>query len=164
MSPDFEGGSRRLPPLFFAGLCWLLASLWSAPADAGWAYTEWGMSEDEVLAAAEGRVGRFFEPNREPWGLYPELIGDHRDMHHTYEVEFYFDDGGGLVGVRLAPYGLFWCMDLLQGLVKKFGYSRLARRGGILEFADERQNNLISHRFEPCSVRYQPLDPALADR
>jgi hypothetical protein len=148
-------------PIFFACTGLLgLALLVARPALAGWAYTEWGMSQAQVIAAARGKVGRFFEPHREPWGLYPDLIGDYRDLHHSYEVEFYFDrETGGLAGVRLSPYGLYWCMDLLQALRQKFGYANMVRRGGILEFTDERANNLISHRFEPCSLRYQPLVP-----
>ncbi|MEQ9638716.1 MAG: hypothetical protein RIM84_01730 [Alphaproteobacteria bacterium] len=164
MNDDVQGGGHWPPPLFFVCLC-LLATLWLSPARAGWAYTEWGMSQDDVLAAANGKVTHFYEPHPEPWGLYPDLIGDHRDLRHTYEVEFYFDDEtGGLVGVRLAPYGRYWCMDLMQSLIRTFGNRNMMRRGGILEFADAANNNLISHRFEPCAVRYQPLDPQAAAR
>lgn len=152
---------RRSKNLVLKAAVVALAAGAAHPAAAGWAFTEWGMSEDEVLAAGKGRVARFVELHREPWGLYPELIGDYRDLQHSFEVEFYFDrKGSGLVGVRLAPYGLYWCMDLLQALLQKYGYANMVRHGGMLEFSDPRTNNLISHRFEPCSLRYQPLDPA----
>jgi hypothetical protein len=129
----------------------------AGPAAAGWRYTEWGMSEAQVLAAGDGAVGRFFDPRPEPWGVYPDLIGDFRDHRRDYEVEFYFDKAtAGLVGVRLVPYGQYWCLDILVELRDRYGWF-MERRGGLLEWHDERANNLISYRQEPCSVRFQPI-------
>lgn len=131
-----------------------------SPAAADWVYTRWGMSEAEVLAAGHGKIARYVDPDREDWGIYPTLVGSHRDMQHSYDVAFYFDrHTGGLNAVRLSPNGHYWCLELLDGLRARYGWRNLVR-DDLFEWHDPAANDKISYRLDPCWVKYEPLAPA----
>ncbi len=142
-----------------AGLGLVFTLCLSLPAAAGWEYTDWGMSVEEVIGASAGKAVRHREPLRESWGVYPDLIVPYRAWGQWFEARCYFSATGlGLGTVRLVPQGRYWCIDILRGLMTAYGpVGRL--ENGRTYWRDPARRNLISlSDFGRCQIRIEPAE------
>jgi hypothetical protein len=130
----------------------------AAEATAGWRYTKWGMTQDEVAAASGGLAVPHVVEKRESWGVYADLVAPQRLGPYPYRAHFYFDSkDGGLEAVRLKPTGRYWCPDIVLVLRERYGSNRYLR-DGYYYWHDESANNQISlSSFSTCRIKYEPL-------
>ncbi|MDF1719274.1 MAG: hypothetical protein P1U65_01220 [Minwuia sp.] len=133
----------------------VLASIQTAQA--GWRYAQWGMSPDELVAAAGGGAVRHYEPAPERWGEYPSAKGKVREMGQDFEVWFYTDPYDGLYMIRLVPTGLYWCIDVRESAMARWGYDVRFNDGD--PYWNDRRNELRASviGFRGCTVKLEPL-------
>ena len=153
-----RAGSVR--PFRLPGLLLLLAvALQSGTVEAGWRFAEWGMSRDEVIAASGGEVKPHYETNRESWGEYPAAKGVANEMKHRFEVWYYIDPYDGLYAIRLVPQGFYWCIDIRDQSMQRWGYRDLRYEDQNPTWRKPEENNRISIiGFQGCSVKIERLD------
>jgi len=112
-----------------AGL--LIAAI--APAKADWAYTKWGMSLDQVVAASKGAVKIL--PKRQQGMPLPDTKayvaaeGGYTDGTTPLEVKFMVDPSGRLTCVFYAPADAKDNSALTALMVKRYGPSQ--ERSGL---------------------------------
>lgn len=133
----------------------------SDDAAAGWRYAEWGMSRDEVIAASDGRAHVHHEGFREPWGEYPAAKALAHEMGQSFEVWFYVDARHGLYAIRLVPTGRYWCVDIREKSMARWGYQVTFERGDPVwrDMANGNRISVIGYRG--CTIKLEPL-PAIA--
>lgn len=129
------------------------------PAGAGWRFAEWGMSKDELISASDGQVVPFYEPNPESWGEYPVAKGNVNEMRHRFEVWYFIDPYDGLYAIKLIPQGYYWCIDIRDQSMQRWGYSGLRYEDQNPTWKIAAQNNRVSIiGLKGCSVKIEPLD------
>ncbi|WP_416898577.1 MAG: hypothetical protein ACMVY4_02230 [Minwuia sp.] len=129
-------------------------------AQAGWRFAEWGMSKDELIAASNGEAGPHYEQNRESWGEYPAAKSEAHEMGHKFEAWYYIDPYDGLYAIRLVPQGLYWCIDIRDRAMQRWGYRDLRHEDGDPVWKMPETNNRVSIiGFRGCTVKLEPLDP-----
>ncbi|WP_417518375.1 hypothetical protein [Minwuia sp.] len=137
----------------------------SAPVEAGWRFAEWGMSREELIAASDGEVEPHFPQNRESWGEYPAAKGEVNEMRHRFEVWYFIDPYDGLYAIRLVPQDFYWCIDVREQSMQRWGYSDLIYEDQNPTWRKPATNNRISIiGFKGCSVKLEPLDPQAVKR
>lgn len=131
----------------------------TATAEAGWRFAEWGMSKEQLLAASEGTAKPHYEPNAESWGEYPAAKGTVNEMRHKFEVWYYVDPVDGLYAIKLIPQGFYWCIDIREQSMRRWGYKNLRYENQNPTWRKPEENNLVSIiGLKGCSVKLEPLD------
>lgn len=144
---------RWLQALFLA------VALLPASADAGWRFAEWGMSREQLITASEGAVAPHYEAKRESWGEYPAAKSRVHEMGHDFEVWYFVDPYDGLYAIRLVPQGFYWCIDIRDVSMQRWGYRDLRYEDQNPTWRKPEENNRISIiGFEGCSVKIERLD------
>jgi hypothetical protein len=92
-------------------------------AQANWKYSRWGMSVDQVLAAAPLSVHRIADVEDDRVGSLQRLaLGVIIEGGTKFHVQFYFKtDGSGLRLVRYEPVAKMSCADEVAVATKMFG-------------------------------------------
>jgi hypothetical protein len=81
----------------------LVVAGFTSEAQAGWQWTEWRMTPDQVRAAA-------------PVPLADDLTTDYKVRNFEFSVKFDFIDSLGLFSVTLTPKNLDWCSSVREDL------------------------------------------------
>ena len=84
---------------------WLVlgAALWPGTAWANWEYTKWGMTPEQVQAAAKGKLSPATPQDAcQSCGSAPLLAGDFTAAGQIFGLRFVFADGKALSAVVLA--------------------------------------------------------------
>lgn len=139
---------------------------------ADWQYTKWGMSQEEVVAAA-GATGSTLKAINKPGYAGRILVGPYNSGRFSFQATFYFPDrdGGKLASVRLELENKDTCRDLSLALESAYGSAPQIsenpaekdlriRRG---RWSDKEKNNLVTFFYpperysDPCWVHYSEL-------
>lgn len=146
--------SRLRLPLVILAFCLL-----ALPAEAGWRFAEWGMSKEQLLAASNGEATPHYEPNAESWGEYPVAKSLVNEMRHKFEVWYFVDPVDGLYAIKLIPQGFYWCIDVREQSMRRWGYTNLRYENQNPTWRVPSENNLVSIiGLKGCSVKLEPLD------
>lgn len=149
---------RRLIDHWIWRLGIILALLVTAQtAQAGWRYAEWGMTPEDLVRASDGAAKRHYESSRESWGEYPTVKTAVREMGQDFEVWFYTDPYDGLYMIRLVPTGDYWCIDIRESAMARWGYD-VRFVDGDPYWNDSRHELRASViGFRGCTVKLEPL-------
>ncbi len=145
----------------------LAAALLCLPfaAQAEWRYAKWGMSKEQLLAASNGKAKPYYEPDPQSWGEYPVAKSPVYEMKHNFEAWFYIDPYDGLYAIRLVPTGGYWCHDIREESLRRWGYRAMRNDGLILNWEVASRNNFVSViALKGCTIKFEPLDPTLVAR
>ena len=154
---------------------WLVmgAALWPGSAWANWEYTKWGMTPEQVQAAAKGKLSPATPQDAcQSCGSAPLLAGDFTAAGQIFGLRFVFADGKALSAVVLATQstGRTWgCNDLFNSLSQRYGapaFRAPLTGDGTLpnsRWLDSRRGNTVSFidaslQTGLCEVRYGPLN------
>ncbi len=143
---------------WFAGMATLLGLLAGATAaQADWRYAQWGMAPDDLVRASEGAARRHYESHRESWGEYPSVKAMVREMGQDFEVWFFTDPHDGLYMIRLVPSGDYWCIDIRESAMARWGYDVRFADGDPywLDPKHELRASIIG--FRGCTVKLEPF-------
>ena len=119
----------------------------SGPADAGWQYTEWGMTPDQVIAASKGAVSHGEAKSSKDGRTLFLLRGDYAAGLFNFDASFGFDAGtNGLIVVSLTlkngPVS-----RLTDSLIEKYGKPVNTELTGRMVrttvWRDTKENNVI---------------------
>ena len=146
----------------FSMLTVVTLTLAGSPALADWQYTHWGMTPEEVLAAAPNPIGRpdkadFYD---ESANLAHLLTSTYSVGDLSFQVQFIFHDLESLAAVRLVPY-MNNCTQLERILTDTYGAPERGdeRRGDIrfLQWWDGQSENVVMYfvAFGDCSIMYR---------
>lgn len=155
-------------------IAWLMAAavLWPGAAGANWQYTKWGMTPEQVQAAAKGKLSPVAAPLACPTcATVPLLAGDYEVGGQQYRVRFEFADGNSLATVVLAMPARrqsWGCNELFDSLSLKYGapawQAPLTGDGTLpnARWLDPRDHNTvffndISAQTGMCEVQYSAL-------
>lgn len=114
----------------------VLLVLWPvAPARADWAYTNWGMSPAQVVAASKGEASAKSPPEKlEEMKMEVAAQGTHSDGALKLRTAFEFDaGGGGLRCVLYAPQSSAQDALLMQTLTRQYGQPAKSGPAGLFE-------------------------------
>lgn len=147
-----------------AAVASLLAFAPSGPAQAGWEYTKWKMTPEQVREASSDNLS---EPNdydrrvKTQGNLVPLLTGEHRSGSYNYMVDFLFDEDQRLQRVVLNLENDERCAMLISSLKSRYGQTSIDRSEGSassLEWQDVNHENVISLWSVPglhtCTLTY----------
>ena len=125
---------------------------------AGWRYTNWGMSEQEVKNASDGvaYVARGGLPAY--WNELPRLLAKARFGNFEFLAEFYFDEKEKLTKVRLMPRSEIWCVDMFRLLNKHYSTYVGPSDNGYIWLDPTRNNRILLSGFGGCKLTYSSLD------
>lgn len=152
-------------------VAWALACCCTAPfiavnAHAEWEYTEWGMSPDEVVAAATTQgidVDWVHEASPLPSGGTKLLVSEHRAAGHLFDVDFIFqDDRLNVVGLSSSTPER--CGELARALVQTYGEPEFQERiysATNYRWRDVESGNviqLLDMGGRACRIVYRPTE------
>lgn len=147
----------------------LLSSTYSA--DAGWKYTEWGMSPEEVEEASQGKAIKvvpdpfYKDEENSPEKVFHLISGDYEASGKAMKADFLFDSKNKLVGVNLRAKNQSDCSMIQLVIERAYGEPVNASQDDIAvtrTWWDEvNMNSVTFGRIDPelCMVAYYPLDP-----
>jgi hypothetical protein len=142
------------------------ASALAAEARADWQYTRWGMTPDEVVAAANGAARLGAPPQGKTYeGFTGRALGRHEADGASFDAYFHFDAAGGLAKVALERTGGAACADLHRGLGARHGRPAKSTRNAfatVEEWRDAAGGNLVRYVLIgelPCTVTFDRLPP-----
>lgn len=134
----------------------------TAPAEAHWQYTRWGMTPAQVVAAAKGKVQRA-DPAADaemPYGS-KEAVGTYDTDGRNLRASFWFKNGK-LSRVVLANEDEDTCYAIRRDLLSAYGKSA-AQSGRMIEtnvWLDRARGNRVQFSnwgTGGCDVIYAPL-------
>jgi hypothetical protein len=151
-----------------SGVTALIFAAVSSPASAGWQYTIWGMTPQQVVAASGGKVtlGEG-SPGDQISGssLRVGAIGTHSSGKWQFGTVFYFDDNKlALVQAKLRNgqngCGALWA-DMKSAYGKPFSEDHDTISSDAI-WHDAKKNNFISilEIGDLCHLSYKPLNSA----
>jgi len=145
-----------------------LAVLISTPAFAGWQWSNWGMTPQQVTAAAPDRIGPYHDAKLDTPSLISELVTTHHAEGFDFSVAMLFDRStSGLAQVRLLlndPDGM-QCSALSGSLRNVYGPPETVAVMGFRRWRDTAHGNLIT--IEPlggCWLVYEPIPTSETSR
>ena len=130
----------------------------ATPVNAGWQYTRWGMSPDQVVAASRGAAWKAVSP-----ALGMNTLGRHVAGSYKFDVSFRYASTG-LDFVLAKPVDPSQCTSLRDDMLATYGQPVEEKTGfyGVSYRWDDK-NNDNAVRFFPsndgCGLNYQPLGP-----
>jgi len=140
----------------------------SSPAVAGWQYTNWGMSPEQVVAASKGKAS---SGSGEPGDRVSDsplevgAVGTHSSGKWQFRTVFYFD-GGKLSYIKATLQngekgcGSLWA-DMKSVYGKPFSEDHDAIMGTAI-WQDSTKNNRVAllEIGDLCAIDYKPLKSA----
>ncbi len=135
------------------------------PAAADWQYTQWGMTPDEVVAAADGAAHPNTDRNLDADGLRAELVAPWQGETVAFTAVFIFNARDKLHYVTLNPIGAMSCPAVSQTLLAHYGPPGSKARMGpaaIMRWDDVAGDNLVVYLdlgLGNCTVQYSKLPP-----
>lgn len=139
----------------FAMALALLAGM-AHPSFAAWQWTDWGMSEDEVVSSAPGRITRLHEGAQEE-DTDVRLFSRHSAVGAEFTVEFTFRRDQGLAAVKMTATDPSICPVVLSGLSEKYGFPDGSRGGALRRtywFRNDETISLFDLNGTLCEVSY----------
>ena len=131
------------------------AILSASPALAGWQWTEWGMTVDEVLKIAPKEVEASPTGDGETVYAYIEAAG------FPFSAQLNFFGSGRLNEVVLFPVEK-QCPEIISAMVLTYGEGGYRGRNRIgydvITWSDFRSGNRVELRTNVCSIMYSPLN------
>lgn len=133
----------------------------AAPAVAGWQWTEWGMTKDEVIAASPSALNE-----KSSGGKSWVLTTTHQAVGHEFDAELWgYTTTDGLMAVKLSTAEDGACDAVSVGLREAYGPDALAgasATGGYWSLPDGTMVQVITADGR-CTVNYAGLAPARTD-
>lgn len=133
----------------------------SQSAQAGWQYTNWGMTPEEVIKASHGAAKPLASPGKPiSWSyqtVYPLLTADFVALGMKLKVEFAFDAERHLQDVVLKREHKSDCSPLLVAVLATYGVRSATSPH---TWWDEKNDNIVYLESAPpllCQVSYRPL-------
>jgi len=123
------------------------------PADAGWRYAEWGMTELQVEEASDGEALPSGADNAAYWEILPSLTAPARFGPFDMEAEFYFDKTNGLTSIRLLPVHNIWCLDMMKYLLRIYSYQG-PKENAYIWLDPSGGNRVQLSQFSRCIVTF----------
>lgn len=142
----------------------VIVCAWVAPADADWQYTRWGMTVDEVIAAAgkDAKIYRTPTPFelRAPHQLF--LTGTYQTERYQFSAEFHFDDRGALRSISLPLLDKTKCPTLMSDMITIYGTPTISTnlKWEAVSWKDVSNNNFVSYEMSPanyCTLIYSDI-------
>lgn len=131
----------------------------STPAFAGWQWTDWGMSPDQVAAHAPVRTAAYSDAKIDTPALQSRLVTTHRAMGFDFSVAMLFDrQTHGLEQVRLLLREAGACPSLEGELRRVYGEPEAFASMGVRRWRDVAGQNMIT--LQPiggCWLVYEPI-------
>lgn len=141
---------RKTLPLIAAAL----AVAWPISASAHWSFTRWGMTVEQVIAAAGKRLTRSTGPKI--MGQTQQLSGLVAHEGRDYMADLYFSDDGKLTLVRLQPMSSADCPAIIEQMKTRYGPSSSQYNG---EWTDKKTGDGVgqsfSYEYTPCYTSYR---------
>ena len=133
----------------------------ASPVQASWQFTQWGMTEDQVLTASHGTVHKATEPRVYTDGSKGLLEGEYISGEFSFQLIFTFNPTGALNGVKLEMPDLSKCTSLNAVVTATFGEAEVSNfmSGKISKWWDEDKGNtvLLSDISDLwCTLSYRP--------
>jgi hypothetical protein len=138
-----------------------LAAFISTPAFAGWQWTSWGMTPQQVAAASPVQVAPYHDAKLDTALLQTELVTTHRSRLYAFSVAMLFDKRTqGLEQVRLLLQGddqnHLLCADLHDELQRQYGDQDWSAQRST--WRDVAGGNLVSIELNGgCWLIYEPI-------
>jgi len=148
--------SFAIAALFAAGI--------AGKAQADWQYARWGMSPDQLVAAAGGAVRLGPPPQGKTYdNLTGRALGTYQGDGATFDAYFHFDNANGLAKVALERTGGTDCATLHNTLTAQHGKPATSHRQSfatIEAWNDTARRNIVRYVQVgelPCTITYEPL-------
>lgn len=149
-------------------IAFLVSTLATTAASAHWQYTKWGMSPEEVVSAAEGRVRLSAgAPDQQVKGLKIGAEGSYSVGSLNLPATFYFD-AKGLQVVDLKAENEATCRALDSRLRGEYGVPFASESSFFVKLVwkDQERGNRLEYlqAGDACWLKYTPLaTPASSD-
>jgi hypothetical protein len=142
-----------------------LALFISTPAFAGWQWTQWGMTPDQVkAAAAPGTVGPYNDPKLDTPAAATRLVTNYYTKLYAFSVAMSFDRRSqGLSQVRLllnegGDRNHLMCAELYGEMQRVYGDPDRAASPRLSVWRDAAHDNLITlDANQGCWLVYEPI-------
>jgi hypothetical protein len=131
------------------------------PAQAGWQFTKWGMTVNQVLSASHGTLHRATEPQIFTDGSIGVLEGKYTAGEFSFRSTFIFSPVGALNGIKLRMPDMNKCRSLNVALTGAYGDAEVLNlpSGRIMEWWNEDGETVILLSDMPkfwCILSYIP--------
>jgi hypothetical protein len=132
----------------------------AAPATAGWQYTKWGMTPEEVSAASNGSAPESLGTSGDAIeGLEIGNVGTYRADVQVFQAIYYYR-AGGLARVKLKTTQ--GCDGLINRLRAAYGQPDFDNRSPVVRqvtWSDRDMGNRVHYTgVGDCSIDYEPLE------
>lgn len=139
-----------------------------SPAQASWQFTQWGMTEGQVLEASHGTIHKATEPGVYTDGSRGLLEGEYKSRSFGFQSTFTFSPAGTLNGVKLKMPDRTKCESLNLALTAAYGDEKVFKllTGKISKWWDEDNGNMVLLSDMPnlwCTLSYVPYRRELGD-
>jgi hypothetical protein len=130
-------------------------------ATAGWHYTTWGMTPEQVIAASHGQAVLNPNATRDPYGRIGVVIVQNGDNNEF--TQLFFDNGTSLASVVTAVTPYDFCGMYKEYFRKELGIPTqdfsLSPAMEMLAWRDPSRQTVVSTLYgqETCSIVYAPL-------
>jgi len=128
---------------------------------ADWQFTQWDMSQAQVLAASKGSLTAYSNPSHDRGDSKAKLAGTYSAGGFDFTAILSFDLEDHLTYVELDPLHPGQCDDLLQKLQRNYGLPATRTEAGMDWVDAPNRNKIFMFYVETtCSVTYSPLNRA----
>jgi hypothetical protein len=131
----------------------------STPALGGWQWAQWGMTPEQVQAAAPVRTAAYADARLDTAALQSRLVTTHRAMGFDFSVAMLFDRrSNGLAEVRLLLKDEGKCPALEGELRRVYGAPEAIAPMGVRRWRDGGAGNMVT--LQPiggCWLVYEPI-------
>ncbi len=134
-----------------------LLLLTGTDVQAGWRYTSWGMSEQDVRKASDGNAYTARGELPVYWMELPRLLAKARFGKFEFLAEFYFDKKEKLAKVRLMPRTEIWCLDMFRLLNQRYSNYVGPSDDGYMWIDPTKNNRILLSGFGRCKLTYSSL-------
>lgn len=149
----------KLYAIAFAAMTFL-----TSPANAGWQYTSWGMTPEQVAAASKTKVQISNGESNDSLGLVDDkvgAVGTYTSGLYQFRAVFYFTNQKlSSISLRLQNDKEL-CRNLWQDMKSAYAEPFEQSRDALMRTAiwqDVAKNNRVTMReITTCSLHYEPL-------
>lgn len=146
---------RRTRLLLPALVVWVVSASFVARAD--WQFTRWGMSPEQVLAAAKGRAQKHSEEkpnNAGPRSSEVLAVGTYEAGEFKFSVHYEFKERR-LVGVLLQLDNVERGSSLVESLMARYGTPMSSEKfagGMMMKWLDAKERNTIEFYYDSSAL------------